>query len=408
MTEAYIAKGPGVTRVGLESTFGTVAGTMDACFPTETPSLDLDQTALRIKAESANMFDNKGVKRTLKSVSKGKIKFTPRCHATRLISGASVTRPPDMHVLKAILGGERIVEGTTVGTVASGNAFNVADGTKIKPFVPLLVEKSSNVFEIGVPQSVATNAVTMRYDLSGSPLATTGKVVNLAAWYPTATNTQSFSIETVDAQSDHTMRRALGCTGGLKFAFPREDLVTYESDVMIADWAEGNGLGIPTALQTDSQAADRFSMDGAHCIMQAPGTHTRAFVNLFDVEVELYPSMIHRKNTAGNGVQNVLGTMRTPPDNNVFVKITPRFYYDRDLETNWDSGYTAQFGVFCYSGSGASMRVFGFYCPLVLLASKPMREEDGKVLLLKCTLEGMLNTSGADELEQSQIIFVAG
>ncbi|TXH16877.1 MAG: hypothetical protein E6R03_04795, partial [Hyphomicrobiaceae bacterium] len=105
MSEEYIAKGPGVTRVGIESTFGTVAGTMDAVFPLEAPTLELDQTALRIRSESANMFDNKGHKRTLKSVSKGKLAFAMRCHASRLVAGASgITRPPNLHVLKAILG----------------------------------------------------------------------------------------------------------------------------------------------------------------------------------------------------------------------------------------------------------------------------------------------------------------
>ena len=408
MSEEFVPKGPGVTRVGIETTFATVAGTMDAAFPLTAPELTFDQTALRIQSESANMFDSKGHKKTLKSGSKGKIGFAMRCHASRLVSGASgITTPPNMHILRAILGGERILAGTTIGTVTDGNAFNVADGTKLKPYVPALFERTSGNFEIGVPESIATNAVTMRFDLSGSPLNTTGKVVNLAAWYPTQTNTKSFSIEAVDALSDNTMRRALGCTGGLKVSFKREELITYESDVMIADWDEGSDLGIPTSIQTDSQG-DHFSMDGAHCIMQATGTHTRGFVNLYDVEVELMPGMVHRTNTAGNGVQNVLGTMRTPPDEGVFVKITPRFYYDRDLETAWDSGMTVQFGVFSYSGTGNNMRVCGFYCPKMLLAKKPVREEEGKILMLKCELEGMLNTSGSDDLERAQIIFVAG
>lgn len=125
--------------------------------------------------------------------------------ATSAVTGALGT------ILKAVLGGETKAAGSTSSTGSTATVINVQSGhgSRFTAGGALGWTNASGVFEMREIESIATDAITLKHALSGSP-ANTDPIYNVASYFFTSDPTESLQFIAEGAESDDRWL-LLGC-----------------------------------------------------------------------------------------------------------------------------------------------------------------------------------------------------
>lgn len=117
-------------------------------------------------------------------------------------SQSSITSPVGL-LLKAVLGGESLAQGSTSAAGSTASVINVQTGHGSRWSAGRLMtwQNSSGLWEPREVEAVATDAVTTKRAFSGSP-ASTNVLLNAATYYMTASPSQSLAMVVEGLESD--------------------------------------------------------------------------------------------------------------------------------------------------------------------------------------------------------------
>ena len=155
-----------------------------------------------------------------------------------LNSGATPAEDTFSKTLSTLLGeGIDSAAGDAVEAAPSPTTttFTVADGTRFSPGTWIAVETtaSSERFEPVLIKSISTNAITLAWALSFTPVST-AKVLNFESYFPTQglpSATKSLQILGEGEGRDHSIYVAMGCQGPLSIEWTLGQIPTWSAQL---------------------------------------------------------------------------------------------------------------------------------------------------------------------------------
>lgn len=388
------------TTIGSESTFGTVAGTLERIYPKEGISLEINQMEVDDMSESIYLFDQKDTVSGYKDAAcKLAIHLAPRTSQLAVTDVPVFTDTGNSILLKNAFGGyaasgsSGIVSGTTASIVVDAGAkFSIGQWVAVPVSGALYPSKITNI---------STNTLSLYPYLPGN--ASSGSVcVNMENFYPTENNSGSFSIEHCKAEDSAVQYRLLGCIANGNVKVSRDAPIMFEADVKAADWSQGS-LGISVAEGTAEQTAPFFCNDEL-VLLQPVSTTSRTNYALLsiDVKTELSNTFLEEF----GGVQGKTGPVRNGKRG--IAELSVKLAFDPDQYTRFDAKTPMFFAYAASKGSGTSKRFVGFDLPYCVFKEIPKISEENGIMYLEGTLVAKLNTPKTTDLSRSPMTVFMG
>lgn len=388
------------TTIGSESTFGTVAGTLERVYPKEGISLEINQMEVDDMSESIYLFDQKDTVSGYKDAAcKLAIHLAPRTSQLAVADVPVFTDTGNSILLKNAFGGyaasgsSGITSGTTASIVVDAGAkFSIGQWVAVPVSGALYPSKITNV---------STNTLSLYPYLPGNP-ASGSVCVNMENFYPTENNSGSFSIEHCKAEDSSVQYRLLGCIANGNVKVSRDAPIMFEADVKAADWSQGS-LGISVAEGTAEQTAPFFCNDEL-VLLQPVSTTSRTNYALLsiDVKTELSNTFLEEF----GGVQGKTGPVRNGKRG--IAELSVKLAFDPDQYTRFDAKTPMFFAYAASKGTGTSKRFVGFDLPYCVFKEIPKISEENGIMYLEGTLVAKLNTPKTTDLSRSPMTIFMG
>jgi hypothetical protein len=382
--------------IGIESTYGTTPS-MTRIYPVaDSFEVNVEQTELDVDDESALLYDYKNPVVGLESC---KPKFTvyARPDATQLTQAASPATPWLGTILKAALGGEVTpAAGSNIVTGSTTTSLNVTDseGSRLTAYVPFLVDVG------GVPEPTFATAIatggnpdvaTLGLALSTTPTAGED-IINTYTYYPTASNTTTFTLQHAYAGNSARQWTMNGCVAtGLSIDVPRDGLIKIGVEAMGSVHTGPSAQSISVAYAADPMNPP-FGVRESIFVLQSTSTTTRTHypIHSFAAKLNLGMTLIPE---VGGTTEGVVGAMRT--GERLFAEFTVRIRADNVRDTTDWVSRTDMFMLFAVPrGSGSTKQWLIIYAPKVVIVGKPKAIREGARDLMELTLRTKVNTSG--------------
>lgn len=393
MSRKVINANQAQTTIGSESTFGTVAGTLERIYPKEGISLEINQMEVEDMSESIYLFDQKDTVSGYKDAAcKLSLYLAPRTAQLAVSDVPVFTDTGNSILLKNAFGGytasgsSGIVSGTTSSIVVdAGSKFAIGQWVAVPVSGALYPCKVTNI---------STNTLSLYPDLPGN--SASGSVcVNMENFYPTENNSGSFSIEHCKAEDTDVQYRLLGCIANGNIKVAKDAPIMFEADVKAADWSQG-ALGISIAEGTAEHTAPFFCND-AMVILQPKATTTRTNYTLLSIEPKTELSNIFLEEFGG--VQGKTGPVRNGKRG--IVELSVKLAFDTDQYTRFDAKTSMFFAYAASKGTGTSKRFVGFDIANAVFKEIPKITEEQGIMYLEGTLIGKLNSTHTTDLSRS-------
>lgn len=386
-----------VTYAGPESTLGSSGGapTMTRTFPVSgTVETKLEQEEIPIDQESIHLFDLQNPVKGIKKCSFG-CEYYLQPDGTQLNSAASPATHPLGVFLKAAFGNETVAAGSTVDSSGSGTAVTVAagHGSRFAVGAWALFPISSSLLP-GRVSVIATDALTLDLGI-GSAATSSGDIMNMYNYSPSASSTQSLYIQHVPAGSTTNFAEALkGCIAeSLELGLELNKAATAKFKFQGIDWERPSDDSITTTVGTDTMGTP-FAMDGnAVMILQSTGTATLTQYPLLSVSVKLNLGMQYAM-TLG-GVQGRSSAYRA--GNRMFAEITVKAV-SADItphSTWWTDRTDLQCVLMVPFGSGATKRWLVIDAPKVAVIGTPETVKEGGMATTQFVLHTKMRSRSA-------------
>lgn len=398
MAEKVLITRTGRTKIGIESAFGTLAGTMVDIFPDAGGLLDLKQEQLKMRDERPTKTAHQQNVQGQKSWG-GKLGFKLRPPALQLTSLASPATPPQMVATKALWGGEQKAAGSTVASSADTSTITVASGHGSR--FPVGTWAAVVISGVPVPfKVVAVDAdeLTVFPALPSTP-STSAVVYNSCTYYPTQSNTQSISVQHAKPNaangSDYDQQwEARGGTGDLGFEMKTGQVPMCSFDLRGAPWSgpdSAPGL-LPAPFAEDTQGAP-FVFNNATVLWQPVDTTTRVHTPIAGVDFKFDGQMMHLEDPGG--VEGKIGVERVGSEF-MMVSGTIAKRFDATFDGYYSPSTPLWFCAMIPLGSGTSKRWAVVEVSTMFLAQKPGLADDGGMTRHQHEWEGLEDQTIAD------------
>lgn len=212
-------------RAYVEGTFGADSSASAASF-TDLPVVEgtANLTLTRDELNSAEQQQHiDGNSERVLGKRSATLTFTMNLAPTGVVANNGVTSVTSGLglMLKAIMGGEDLGEGSIAAAGSTASVINVSagDGVNWESGNAMGWVNSSGVLEVREVESRSTDAITLKRAFSGSP-ATSDPLYNFATYYMTAAPSQSLAMIVEGLESDDRWLLTGGqCEGGMSLAF---------------------------------------------------------------------------------------------------------------------------------------------------------------------------------------------
>lgn len=374
------------TFLGLESTFGSTAGSLYRAFPVAgTVELAHSQTEIENETESTRLYDRKNTVRGLKG---GSVKFDMYPRATRVAYSGS-NYPGDNYqqqILKAVFGGHQTNTGSLIGAAASTTSVPVDNLSYFARGQWALFTTTAGLEPALVISSSAT-ALTVTPALTSSP-ASASVVANMDNFYPTETNSYSLTFQHAKVDDSASQWTYKGCkVNGFDLKIERDKAIVASFELEAKDWVTGS-QSIATTFVTESLGAP-FAAVGVTCSFQATSTTTRTHYPLESVVFKVTPGLVYLEELGG--VQGATGIMRTM--DRTFAEATLKFRADSQADFNWNAQTDMQLHVMVPKvDSNSVVRWMVASIPTCQIVGTPKWSDADGRLICEVTVKSKLNS----------------
>lgn len=395
MAEIVMLERTGRTKVGIESTFGTVAGTMVDVYPRERGAISLGQAQVKLADERPTKFAHQ---RNLRGPLEwaAKLGFDIRTGAEQLLAAATPATPPDLLLLKALWGGELASAGSTAAAGSTTTSVNVQTGHGSRFAVGgIAAFEVSGVLYPRKVKAIATDALTLELALPGSP-ASGALCVNGYGYYPTQSNAQSVSVQHAAINhanlSDYAQQWELrGGTGDATLTLEpgKTPMVGYE--LRGAVWSGPSSapglLPAPAAAETQPVG---FVLNNTTVWFQPVAATTTLHTPIRKMDLKLNGGMIHLPEYGG--VEGRSGVERVG-DGYCFATGEITKLYDPTFDAYYASETAMRLTMIQQYGTGLTARFVVVEVPTFFLSERPKVEFDGGVRVHKFSFEALEDAS---------------
>lgn len=370
----------GRTRIGVQSSLGTAAGTM-VDLVINSPELPLGKLTRKMiprRDQRRYRRDNLAPVKGLKAGAPVEMTVDCKRVATRLAAGASPQAYDDSAplshqiLLRAGLGAELDPQ---PGSAATGTpsttsvAVTSSTGTRFALGQIVIVN--------GAPRRVtgiSGDTLTLYPALANAPSATDA-ILNAYNYFPGENDTLALTVEHAPTESGtpELQQRALGVHGGLEITLTVGDVVRYAYKGTALDWTEPGNLSIALDTVADDMGAPMVWDPVIY--LQSAGT-APSVVQITEMKVSVPRKW---REIPGPGTQGVSAIAEVAShDMPIMIEIaghmgTAQWAAFAAQTERWLMAYTQD-------GSGTDQRTVGLYAPRVVFAEPPNSEvSDGLV-----------------------------
>ncbi len=421
MSASHFFSKQGVTKVAIESTYGTAAVT------TLQAAVDVDQSDLTFAQGSVTPMDEsiRAWKTAAPIVGPksgtGKMVLELRPQLLQAVTGVTPTDNYVSQFLEAIMGG-RIANpgslGVSAGSSATALVVTAAGGASFRRGTWLGAEISS-ALEYARVKEIATDTITPVPSLSGA-VTNGGIVVNSDSFYLSPTNTKSLTIQHAKVNDTNWAWTATGCTGDLEIMVDSNKLLQFGVSLRFPSWTKSTAAAASpvvstTTLFTETLATQMLVSAPMTCLLQGITTLTKVHYPIEVSGFKLNLGGLGNTHIAqlGGGVQNTTGVVRLPGREAFSLELTV------PADTQFDTGFTAgtayAITLQVLSGSGTTQRACIIDCPTAVLVETPGAGNAGdgrfvtklKFKLMEnsiSTISGLTNGTTAMDIAVSPVV----
>lgn len=389
MAEIVLLERTGRTNVGIEGTYGTLAGTMVDVYPRTRGVIKLDEEQVKLADERPTKFAHQRNVRGAKRWS-AKLDFDARPASGVLNTAASPSTPPNMLLLKALFGGESASAGSTCAAGSTTTSINVqtGHGARFAVGTMIAVEVSGTLYVRKV-KAIATDALTLDLALPGSP-SSGALVLNGYNYFPTQSNTQSVSMQhaAINAANLSDYNQQWECRGGtgnvtLSLEPGKTAVVGYELQGTV--WAGPStspGL-LPAPAASESQGTP-WVLNNTTVLFQTTAASTTTHTPIRKLDLKFSGGMIHLPEYGG--IEGTTGVERVG-DGYMFVDGEITKLYDPTFDAYYASETDLMLRVVQQYGTGLTARFLVVDLPTMFLSARPVVDVDGGVRVHKFAFE---------------------
>jgi hypothetical protein len=389
MAEKVLLSRTARTQVCLESAYGTAGSWVDL-YPSGRPEITREREPVPLSDERPTAFAHQRPVRGLRSWS-GKLGVHVRASAAQLNAAATPSTPPNLMLLKGLLGGEHAAAGSTVAsattttiTVASGHGTRFPKGS-----IGAVVISGAPVPFVVVDRD--SDELTVYPTLPSAP-AESAVVLNSYCYYPTQSNTQSVGLRHAQinhaSPSDYDQQfEHLGGTGDFSLTIEDGQTAKLEYELRGKPWSGPSSAPsmLPAPAATETQGAP-FVTRNALVLWQPLATATRTHCPVRKLSLKFASGMLHLGEHGG--VESCSGVARAG-DGYMFVEGEITKLYDPAFDAFYESETDLGLWHVTPLGSGADTRLLVVHVPTMFLGQKPQTPDDGGLVVHTHTWQAM-------------------
>lgn len=335
--------------------------------------------------------------------------------AAELASGATPDPDSLSDTVCTLLGeGRHYAAGDSVQAAPSPTTttFTVTDGTKFKRGTWIAVEttSSSERFEPVLIAGISTNAITLAWALSFTPVST-AKVLNFESYYLTQglpSATKSLQVLGEGEGRSHSIFLAMGCQGPLSVEWELGKLPTWSAQLTAMTYMRDSELAASPAISAASLAVATMPggtpvpvMDGALILSPISGT-SRTVPDIAECKWTLGVSW--QAEPSYNGIDGKAQMVMVRGDRSTCSMLVRAS--DESWLTAWENG--TKYRIAAYAGNtGAGMIAIAF--GTAELIARPVIESPNGIDYWRLTWGALENeNAGAQDQDNSRTPFVIG
>ena len=378
MAEKVLITRTGRTKLGIESTFGTLAGTMVDVYPDSGGLLDLKQEQIKLRDERPTKTAHQQNVLSMLSWG-GKMAFKARAPVAQLNAAATAVTPPQGLLPKALWGGEAKAAGSTIVS-ATTTELTLASGHGSR--FPVGTWGAVVISGVPVPFKVITQVsdVIGVYPTLPGVASASAVVYNSVCYYPTQSNTQRLSVQHAKPNaangSDYDQQwEARGATGDLGLELKIGQVPMLSADLRGAPWtgpSSAPGL-LPAPAAAETQGTP-FVFNNATVLWQPTTTLTRVHQPIKGIDFKFDGQMMHLEDPGGT--EGKIGVERVGSE---FMMVSGAIQkrFDGTFDGYYAAGTPLWFCAMLPLGSGTSTRWMIVEISTMFLSQKPGLADDG-------------------------------
>ena len=382
------------TRIGVESTLGTVSANMrDVQVLDGDPVADLQTQTVQNPAQVRRQREFvPNVTLTRKGSS---VKLRVALKKLASVLGASATPVPfddaaalsHQLIMRAAFGGELTPQpGSTVassaGTPVNQITVDSADGANFSVGQIVIVEG----YGPRRVTAISTDTLTIKPPLSSSPAP--GTVVrNAYNYHVVEKDSQTFSVEHAPVESGTPVAemRALGCHGQASFKLDVNALSELELTLMALNWEGPGDLSIGDGPVADDMG-DTLAWNPTIWLATSLATMPSVSDEIATASVTLPRKWQEVPGSVVNGV----GSVHDVSGRGEPIDIDVEGLFDADWESRFTGGTELSFVMYTTVGTGGAARYFGLWFPTVRVVESPRRKTNDALLYSTCKLRAFM------------------
>lgn len=327
----------GACYVGEESTFGTAPVGMVRMLPV---AGSVESAAMQAGIERSQLSPAAwDVLDTVDGLKEGSVTLAHYLQPAATVLSHSATVPTSADVplatlMRCLLGGQSVAQGTQVATATSESAVTVTtgQGSRCPAGQIILVDDPADGI---LPARVLTRSGD---DITFWPsLSATGEVgdeiINTYTWFPTAENARSLAVALAHASGAGLQWQWTGGTGDLELLFERNQLAQLKTQLKFALWQGPAALSYSAARVADPMSAP-LAVRNCKLYLQPLATTTRSNYAVDTLKLTIKPGMQHLETLTG-GTEGRRGVARVEGLNEAFAEMEFEVPFDTALDTYW-------------------------------------------------------------------------
>lgn len=420
MTWENVHKQNGITRIGVESTFGTTSSNMKALLIRSDPPWPLASKTQKMIARVESKTSRRAYQTHVKGMKDGSpvtLAVDVKPVVTRLSTGATVVAFSHANALshqilwRAAIGGELTpAAGSAVVSYSAPDVtVTTGQGSRFVVGQWIAYVTAGGVLTAHQVTAVATDVVSVQPPLPGTPQAG-DEVRNLYNYYPLEDDATTYTVDhaPIEAGSNEAQSRGRGCVFSPELAIELGGVPLLTLSGTSADHDGFGDLSLSESAVSDDMGApfafDVSSGNGALWLASSlSATPSAALITSFKVT---FPRQWQAIPGAG-GVSSI-AAMKEVASLAQPITIELELRGGTAEVTAFASMTSRHFVAYGITGSGTSSRVFGVHAPNTVPAGPPTVSVNGELAFAKMTLVAQRNTLSTSELGSANLIVFNG
>lgn len=420
MTWENVHKQNGITRIGVESTFGTTASNMKALLIRSDPPWPLAGKTQKMIERPESRTSRRAYTTPVKGMKDGSpvtLAVDVKPIVTRLNASATPVAFSHASALshqilwRAAIGAELTpAAGSAVVSVSGADVtVTTGQGSRFVTGQWLAYVTAGGVLTVHQVTGVATDVVSVQPPLPGTPQAG-DEIRNLYNYYPAEDDTTTYTVDhaPIEAGSNEAQSRGRGCVFSPELAIELGGVPLLTLNGTSADHDGFGDLSLSESAVNDDMGAP-FAFDvsagngGLWLASSLGSTPSASLVTAFRIT---YPRQWQDIRGAG-GVSSLAARKEVASlGQPIQVELTLRG--GTAEVTAFASMAARHFVAFGITGSGTSSRVFGVHMPNAVPAMPPTVQIDGELAFARMVLTAQRNTLATTELGSANLIVFNG